>query len=153
MKTRRADTARQCRPLEAWPPGDRSAWVAALAPRGPLDDAGPAADWAPRSAAKYATGYGRWLSFLDSRGWLDPDALPGARVSRERVAAYVAALKDRNGTYPVVCRLEELAAALRALAPAGDWRWLLRRAAGLRRGSASSPLPNTWFHERSQRIW
>jgi hypothetical protein len=98
-----------------------------------LDDAGPATEWAPRSAAKYAAGYGRWLCFLDGRGWLDPDALPGARVTRERVAAYVEELQGRNGTYTVVCRLEELAAALRVLAPTDDWRWLLRRAAGLRR--------------------
>jgi site-specific recombinase XerD len=98
-----------------------------------LDDPGPAAEWAPRSAAKYAAGYGRWLSFLDGRGWLDPDVSPGQRVTRERVAAYLEELQGRNGTYTVVCRLEELAAALRALAPAEDWRWLLRRAAGLRR--------------------
>ena len=54
----------------------------------------------------------------------DPDLRPAERVTRERVAAYVAELRAERRGYTPLNRIQELLDALRVLAPDEDWSWL-----------------------------
>ena len=55
----------------------------------------------PAACDKHADGYGRWLGWLAETGRLDPDAAPAARVTRERIAAYVGgAAADQRAAAP-----------------------------------------------------
>jgi integrase/recombinase XerD len=113
-----------CRPLEDWPAIDRAAWQAALQAADLLGPGKPGADWGERSRIKTARGYGRWLSWLSGTGLLEPALDPGDRVTPPRVTAYIVDLARINGDFTVVCRVQELYDAMRALAPDRDWRWL-----------------------------
>ena len=104
-----------------------------------LLDSGPAAHLKPGSLDTCADGYGRWLGWLASEGRLDPDAAPAARVTREEVAAYVAALRRVNAPLTVLGRIADLATVLRWFAPEQDWSWLRSIQARLRVGSARRP--------------
>jgi integrase/recombinase XerD len=66
-----------------WPARDRAAWAAARQPVGPLDDGGLAAGWSAKTLRQAEKGYGLWLGCLARQGRLDPDAVPGARLTRE----------------------------------------------------------------------
>src|SRR5215213_4238929 len=87
---------RLCLPLAAWPALDRAGWAAATSPGDLLLNAGPAAHLKPGSLLKHSTSYGRWLAWLAAAGRLDPDTAPAARISREALQAYVAALRLVN---------------------------------------------------------
>lgn len=103
--------------------------------RAPDDDVSPCRpprlgrgwSWHARRST-IVTGYGRWLDWLDAHGLFDPAALPEARVSRERVSAYAAELKATVAPFSVATRIQQLGDALRAMAPDGDWGWILRGA-------------------------
>jgi site-specific recombinase XerC len=119
-------------PFHRWPAGDRTLWLAGIAPAtNPFDARGAGAAWSPRSCRKTASGYGRYLTWLEAQGCLSHDVLPEARVTRERVSAYVHALSLTRAPYTLVCRIQELCDALRVLAPRGDRSWLLRLLANL----------------------
>ncbi len=89
-----------------------------------LEPGGAGADWAPHSRRKIASGYGRWVTWLDMRGLLDPDAVPAARTSPDRVRDYVQELRVINSPYTVLARVQELYQAIRVMAPERDWAWL-----------------------------
>jgi integrase len=59
-------------------------------------------------------------------------AVPAERISRQRLAAYLADLRSVNGGHTIENRIQELGDAMRALSPEGDWGWILRAAARLR---------------------
>ena len=63
---------RRCLPLHEWPLADQAAWRCAVDPGDTLESAGGAAGWTPKSRRTVIAAYGRWLSFLDLRGQLDP---------------------------------------------------------------------------------
>jgi site-specific recombinase XerD len=130
-------TSGRCLPLAEWPPLDRGRWESAFAPTDLLCANPVAARWSLRSRSKTQKGYGRWLDWNLARGQLDPDVAPEARVTRERVAAYFADLQAVNSPHTVQTRLQELADAMRALAPMHDWRWLMAAAWQLRRHARS----------------
>jgi len=115
---------RRCLPIAAWPEQDRLAWEAGTRPADLFEQKGAGADWSPRSRAKTARGYGRWLHWLMHKNLFDPTLAPGARVTKLLVADYVKTLSASCAPYTVVCRLQELYDALRVLAPEIDWRWL-----------------------------
>jgi integrase len=95
-----------------------------LLPGDRLNPGGPASRWAPRSKAKTAKGYGRFLTWLDLRGELHSESASGDCVNPALIAAYVDdLLAQGNGTYTALCRVEELYNALRVMAPSTDWRW------------------------------
>ena len=111
--------------LTAWPTADQAAWEVALAPGiDVLDDQGPAAHWSPGSRRGARYGYGQWL------GWLlryDPAALeqhPEARVTRDRVAAYIADLQPRLSPTGLWNAIKHLYDAIRVISPDHDWTWL-----------------------------
>ena len=63
---------------------------------------------------------------------LDPAASPAARVTRQRVAAYVEDLLKFNGTKTIMGRLNELSRMCRALDPGHPLHWLPRMSTSLR---------------------
>ena len=72
-------------------------------------------------------GYGRWLSFLHSRGWLDPHEAPLARVTRPRLRAYFRTLlRAGNANSTVIVRFSQLTMALQVIAPGEDVSWICR---------------------------
>lgn len=110
-------------PIERWPEGDRSAWHRNCLPNDPYDDDGQhyGATLAPTSLSKTAEGYGRWLCFLDSRGWLDPSLPPFERVTRRHRHAYFNKMKRAgNADYTIIGRFQELEMALKIMAPGQD---------------------------------
>ena len=114
---------RLCLPTSEWPAEDQKAWARILRTGDILDDAGPAAHWAPATRHKYWRGYGRWIRFLGDSGWLDEGALPEDRVTRDAVSAYLDDLVGR-APYTIIGRVAELHAVISAIAPTRDWRWL-----------------------------
>jgi integrase/recombinase XerD len=132
--------ARRCLPIVVWPERDRLAWGAGTRRAELFEQKGAGADWSPRSRAKTARGYGRWLCWLEQKGLLDPTLTAGARVTKPLVADYVAMLSASCAPYTVVCRLQELYDALRVLAPDMDWRWLLEL--WMRLGRRAEPVVN-----------
>jgi integrase/recombinase XerD len=124
------DPARRCTPVTDWPEADQAAWRIALAPQDPFEpEAGFASRWAPSTRRKIETGYGRWLGWLERSELLDPCSTPASRVTRERVRAYLAMLQAMQcAPYTVANHLQDLGDALRAMAPSGDWAWILKAA-------------------------
>ena len=92
-----------------WPAGDRAAWVVARQPGGPLDDGGRAARWSPKTIRQAEKGYALWLGCLARHGLLDPDAAPGARLTREALTLFGNELLARVAPRPppracAICR-------------------------------------------------
>nr|MDA8253373.1 site-specific integrase [Rhodospirillales bacterium] len=103
---------------ECWPETDRVAWVADLTDADPLDEPGLAARWRPNTGHTVHTRYGMWLAFLRDTGQLDPAAPPTARVTRERLAAYLEHLRARQlSPVTIAGRLRDLREALRVMQP------------------------------------
>ena len=127
MATPVADTSRLCWPFEWWPEVDQAAWTLACTPGDPFDDVRPGSTLRADSQLKYRKGYGRWLSFLAGRSWLDPAEPPLARMKRSRLRAYFHALrKAGNADRTIISRFGELAAAMKLLAPDEDVSWIRR---------------------------
>ncbi len=120
----RRDPARRCRPVAEWPELHRRAWELALRPGDRLEPGGPASRWAARSATKTEKGYGRFLTWLDLRGELDPNAPLGTGITPALIATYIDDLLALgNNAATARCRAQELGDALRVMAPAFDWSW------------------------------
>ncbi|MFC7477973.1 hypothetical protein ACFQS7_26740 [Dankookia sp. GCM10030260] len=122
------DPRRSCLDPEDWPEPDRQALAAAMrARRGRFSARGFVARLKVPSLEKAFEGYGRYLGFLLYHGWLDPNALPLARVSEERAAAYFDELVALgNADYTIVGRFQELQTTLRILVPGAQVDWLSR---------------------------
>jgi integrase/recombinase XerD len=129
---RMQNQSNRCWPVPEWPAQDQAAWAAALQPGDALDPGGLTVTWSPATRWMVENGYGRWLGWLDRQGLLEASLPPGARISRERIAAYTGALSATTAPFSVQGRLRQLGNALRAMAPQGDWGWILRGADRLR---------------------
>ena len=116
-------TAARCLPVSDWPTLDRERWNRAGQKGGLLDDASPAAEWAPITQESVAKSYGRWLHWLGANGQLDRDLAPEQRLTRDNIKAYVAALSEHNAPNTVHMRLLHLSRMLEAMTPnsAPDW--------------------------------
>lgn len=114
-------------PVTDWPTGDQAAWQRALAGgRGPFRSRSGGGSRNRFTLRNRRGDYGRWLGFLRDTGQLDPAAPPGSRVTRERLDAYILDLQAHgNGDQTIVTRFEGLAAALKMLEPAGNFRWVV----------------------------
>ncbi|MGO8869097.1 MAG: hypothetical protein ACLQME_21620 [Alphaproteobacteria bacterium] len=122
----------RCPPVTEWPAPDQAAWATAHVAGNPFEPGGLAVRWALATRWMVANGYGLWLTWLKGRGWLDLQQLPGARITKERVAAYVADLQPGRSPFTVQARVQQLGDALRAMSPKDDWGWILRAAGRLR---------------------
>jgi integrase len=72
-------------------------------------------------------------------------ATPAQRITMERLHAYLAELQRTNRGHTPQNRIQELGDALRALAPEGDWRWILRAASRLRANTVPA-------HDKRERL-
>jgi integrase/recombinase XerD len=112
-------------PIADWPARDRTAWEKGVKPAGLFGGGVRGANWSEGSRFMIARGYRYWLSWLAEKGLCDPNLRPADRVTRERVENYIAELKPTRSPYTVLCRVQNLYDALRAMAPEADWAWLL----------------------------
>ncbi len=113
--------------FEDWPGVDRAAWARATEQGEILEPSGAAAHWRPKTRKQVIKGYGQWLRFCLGQGALDPQACPGARITREDLTAYIESLRARVAPVTVVSRLTDLSEAIRVMEPRAD-RSLLRLA-------------------------
>jgi len=111
-------------PLAEWPALDRGAWAAVVEDAGMLDDPGLAAHWRPETRRSVIRAYGRYLTFLDRNDWLDREAGPPARLTPDRLRAYVAELSDQVAPVTLSGRITGLAEALRVMAPGTTYPYL-----------------------------
>jgi site-specific recombinase XerD len=104
---------------------DQTLWTRSCAPKNPFDDPGYGTTLRSASLEKIAKGYGRWLGFLDSLGWLDPSTNPLDRITRSRLRAFVQDMQNAgNADYTIIGRFSELAMAMKILAPDRDSSWI-----------------------------
>jgi site-specific recombinase XerD len=116
-----------CWPLNQWPDLDRTTWIRHCTPGDPFDDPRYGATLRAPTLSFISRGYGHWLAFLASRGWLDPLQPPLQRVTRGRLRAYFRALRAAGyADYTIIARFSGLAAALKILAPGQDVSWIRR---------------------------
>jgi len=125
---------RACMKLAVWPMEDRKMWELACRPADILDiDAGSRSAHSGISNRKAAQGYGRWLTYLT---FFDRQVLPlapGARITPERVKAYVEHLQGLgNSSQTLLARLQELSEVAKVMYPAGDLSFINRMAARIR---------------------
>lgn len=121
----RPDRSRLSLPIQQWPAIDQGLWSDGLRGGGLFDVAGAGAHWSAASRRKTAGGYGRWLHWLEMTGQCDHAVPPGRRVTRDRAAAYIRHLDETLSPGTLLCRVQELADALRVLAPGDDRHWLM----------------------------
>src|SRR5262252_10195933 len=105
----------KCLPITLWPSVDRAAWENAIRPGDPFECGGTAASWSDATRRKTIAGYGRFLFWLKERNELDETAAPAARITRERLVAYLEDLTIINRGHTIQCRMQELGDAIQAL--------------------------------------
>ena len=124
MVDRRFDPDRRCMPSAEWPAKDSAAWTAVFRKGSILDGSGPGADWGPRTRRAREKAYGRFLAFLQRGDLLHTLHRPVDRVSPVHVETYVRHLQLQVASSSVWSYLDHLCAAVQAMAPDADWRWL-----------------------------
>jgi len=138
-------------PLERWPVEDQQAWAVAIKPGGFLEDGGPAAHWRPATRCTNIHHYGRWLAFLAKIGRLTENRL-AERCERSTVLLYIEQLRSTVASTTLASSIVGLAYMLKAMAPAGDWQWLVHIANVLSanqvptRRKASRILPSDYIY-------
>lgn len=120
------DPRRRCMPIDEWPERDRAAWEIAMREGGLLDERGPAAHWRPDTRKKVAASYGRYMTFLDTNGWLDPLAPPKAHMTPDLLQAYVTELEIQVAPVTLRGRIVDLAEAYRVMIPDAEFGYLRR---------------------------
>ncbi len=125
-------SARRCMPVSEWPAIDQALRQQAVLEGDIIDGGGPLADLRPATLRFLDQGYGRWLTWLDGRGELDPAEPPAARATPERVSLFVRDLLLVNSTKTVRGRLAGLHCMVCALDPGHDLSHVLRHIARVR---------------------
>lgn len=126
MTDPKKDPRRRCVPFEEWPRPDQEAWNKAIRSGDLLDDTGPAAHWRDGTRQKVQSSYGRWLTFLERQGTLDPIASPETRVTSEVLRAYIDELHEQVSSVTLAGRVTDLSEALRVMAPGHELSFLRR---------------------------
>jgi integrase/recombinase XerD len=107
-----------------WPIADQALWRAATEAVGPFGKKNPAISWSVARRHIVEDGYGQWLAWLSTKGWLDPALRPGLRVTPERVRCYGDNIGARLAPVSVAMMIGSLARMMVALEPTFDWAWL-----------------------------
>ncbi len=126
MTDPKKDPRRRCVPFEEWPRPDQEAWNKAIRSGDLLDDTGPAAHWRDGTRQKVQSSYGRWLTFLERQGTLNPIASPETRVKPEVLRAYIDELQEQVSSVTLAGRVTDLSEALRVMAPGHELSFLRR---------------------------
>ncbi len=125
MTDPKSDPRRRCLPLAEWPLADQEAWYAAIRDGGLLDDRGLALHWRPETRRSVIAAYGRYLTFLDRTGALDRSAGPDARLTPDRLRAYISELGTQVASVTQAGRIRDLAEALRVMTPGASYPYLV----------------------------
>lgn len=125
-----SDPTRRSMQFHDWPSADRIAWLQAVTP-GSLLDGGLACDWRQATIQTQLWAYGRFLTFLDVTGRLDPASEPFSRITRDVVIEYVEGLSRDCASTTVHQYLSGMARVLHVMAPEVDLEWLKRLVARL----------------------
>jgi integrase/recombinase XerD len=113
-----------------WPSGDQHRWRRGIF-ADPLSEegGGGGAKWRQVTRTFNERGYGHWLAWLEARGELDPDAGGAPFATLARVRAYHSDIVAAGyADHSRAGRLRSLAAALRVMEPAGDYRFIRKAA-------------------------
>lgn len=114
--------------LADWPEADREAWDAALtATDDPWEDNGAALRLRPATRRGYERVWGIYLAWLDSIGELRVEDLPGQRVTKQLIQAWIRHLRElkrANGTKRLY--LMSLHCILQFIAPGTDTKFIRR---------------------------
>jgi hypothetical protein len=126
-KTRPLPKPKLVMEFEDWPEADRRLWTAGewinAKPRHP----GLGSRLRPVTIRNAMRAYGRFLMVLEEAGELLPGESPAQRVTPERVATYLAALKAQdNRDNSIKVRLFDLRVAIRIMEPKAKLDWLTR---------------------------
>jgi integrase/recombinase XerD len=109
-------------PVDQWPEADIAAFAKAYEPGDIFDEtAGPGAHLAEGTRRMIRTAYRRWLGFLTDH---DPGALrelPAARMTPDRLCAFVEHLNAEVRATTVAHVVDNLHYAARLIAPNRDW--------------------------------
>lgn len=120
-------------PVDSWPIPDRERWSTAMEPADFFDDrATPASEWSEKRRRIVCQSYGQWLAWLNRHGLLQPDAVPGERVTTERVKGFVTETAERVAPTSMAMMLGAFVRMLDVLEPEMDWNWLRRLAQRLK---------------------
>ncbi len=123
--TSRADRLHKHLPRDLWPEADRIAFDAAFAPADRFDDErSPGADLSTGTRRLIETAYRRWLGYVLPLHPAESALAPENRITRMRVAEFVAHLKTTVRDTTVATVLDGLHYAARLIAPRQDWAWL-----------------------------
>lgn len=114
--------------LAEWPEIDRALWHHARLSNGPFDEEGPAAGWAKPTLQTIETGYGVWLTWLDSIGQLDATLRPIERVSNERVRSFLEAYAPGRAPLTQAAAIRGIARVVRCTEPPDGLAWLTKMA-------------------------
>ncbi len=121
VQMRANTTSRLILTVEAWPAADRDLWQAAARCADVFETSSRAAQWRPATSRLVADCYGRWLTFLATKGWLDEALSADARVSRTRLETYRTELQlAGNRSTTILHRIIGLDRALAVLTPGAD---------------------------------
>ena len=120
------DPRRRCMPLAEWPDLDRAAWAVAVQQGNLLDGQGPAAHWRPKTQRSVIAAYGRYLTFLERRGCLDRSAGLEARLTPDRLRAYIEDLRETIASVTLSGRITGLVEAFRVMTPGTGYPYLNR---------------------------
>jgi integrase/recombinase XerD len=123
---------RRCKAIDEWPDKDRNIWLAALRPGDVLEAGGKLSHRSASTICAYATGYGRWLNWLDCCGLLNEPTAPANRITPDRVRDYAQALAQYDATITIINRLEQLKQAAKVMEPRQNWSWIARIEASVR---------------------
>jgi site-specific recombinase XerD len=115
-----------------WPAIDRQLWLDARTPLRFDRRSRIAGRWSERRCRIVCQAYAQWLAFLARTGSLDPAALPEARVTPERIEAFVSELQARVSPWSVAIMVQAVQRMLVVLAPDNDWQWLAAVVANLK---------------------
>ncbi|MBR0649634.1 hypothetical protein GXW78_08175 [Roseomonas terrae] len=127
-------------PLASWPAADRAAWAAAHRQGDFLQKDGHATTWRAATERSALGAYGRWLRWSADQGVELSREEPSARLTPDRVHAYVAYLQQDRAPVTVASVLGVMCMVVVALFPEQDWSWL--RAVQRRARRRARPVRN-----------
>ena len=124
MADRRFDPDRRCATPNEWPVADRAAWNRVFHKGSVLDGSGPGARWGHKTGIAREKAFGRLVTFLRRSGRLHAQD-PAASISGEAIDAYIRHLESQSvASSSISSYFDHLCAAVQAMFPERDWRWL-----------------------------
>jgi integrase/recombinase XerD len=119
-------------PVHLWPDADRQAFARAYEKADIFDEtAGSAVHLSESTKTFIEMVYRRWLGFVATHHPNDLDIEPDKRLTRERIAQFVADLEPTYRSTSILATIERLHHAARLIGPDGDWAWLKAIVQGL----------------------